>query len=138
MNPRNLLTLVALLAGPALSGCVERTMTITSEPPGALVMVSDQEIGRTPVTVPFVWYGDHEFILRADGYETLKTHSQISPPLYDVPPWDLISQALVPWTYRYHVDRNFVLQPASQPSDAQLIENARALEQKNLEPVKRD
>jgi hypothetical protein len=31
-----------------LAGCVERRLTITSEPSGALVTVNSKEVGRTP------------------------------------------------------------------------------------------
>ncbi len=39
------------------AGCVQRTITITSDPPGALVWLNDREIGRTPLDVNFVYYG---------------------------------------------------------------------------------
>ncbi len=45
-----------MLAG----GCVERTVTITSEPDNALVYLNDEEIGRTPVTVSFTFYGVYD------------------------------------------------------------------------------
>lgn len=129
---------VALLAvALALAGCVERELTITSEPSGALVYLSDVEVGRTPVTVDFTWYGDYEVILRRDGCETLVTHTNIQPPAYDIPPWDLLSQAFVPWTYRYKVQRHFDLQPLSLPDDESLIRNALELEKANLQPVPR-
>jgi len=58
---KNHLLLVAAAAGVfALVGCVERTITITSEPSGALVHLNDEEIGRTPVTVPFRFYGVYD------------------------------------------------------------------------------
>ena len=63
--------LILLMA--ALGGCVERTMTFQSNPPGALVYVNNQEIGRTPMRRDFTWYGNYDVVLRKDGYETLKT-----------------------------------------------------------------
>jgi predicted ATPase len=74
----------------ALAGCVERELTITSQPEGALVYVSDVEVGRTPVTIPFTWYQNYDVILRMDGYQTLKTHARLTPPWYEVPPLDLL------------------------------------------------
>ncbi|HQI29243.1 MAG TPA: PEGA domain-containing protein, partial [Sedimentisphaerales bacterium] len=47
------------LTGVLLTGCVERRLTIYTEPPGAIVTLNDQEIGVSPVTVPFNWYGDY-------------------------------------------------------------------------------
>ncbi len=50
---------LAVLAGgmAVAGGCVERTIHITSDPSGALVHLNDEEVGRTPVTVPFTFYG---------------------------------------------------------------------------------
>src|SRR5258706_9997592 len=63
---------IALLPALALvAGCVERTMTIKSDPPGALVYLNDREIGRTPVTRDFTWYGDYQVEIRKDGYESV-------------------------------------------------------------------
>lgn len=47
-------------------GCVERTITITSEPSGALVHLNDEEVGRTPLTVPFTFYGVYDVRLEMD------------------------------------------------------------------------
>lgn len=124
MNGR-LAILAGALAALALgSGCVERKVTITSEPEGALVYFADDEIGRTPVTIPFVFYGDREVILRMQGYQTLKSHADLKPPIYDVPPWDLLSQAAVPWTYHYHVHKHYVMNPQELPEEQDLIRNA--------------
>ena len=62
-------TLVILLlsAGALAPGCVEREWTLETDPPGAIVYVSDVEVGRTPVTLDFTWYGDYEVVFRLDG-----------------------------------------------------------------------
>ena len=62
------------------SGCVERTMKIQTDPPGALVVVNDEEVGLSPVKFSFLWYGDYEIILRRVGYETLRTHYRVEAP----------------------------------------------------------
>ncbi len=79
-----------------IAGCVERTITITTEPKGSLVYLNDKEVGRTPVTVPFQWYGDYDVVIRKDGYETLKTHTKIDPPWYQFIPLDFFSEILWP------------------------------------------
>lgn len=114
---------VAAGATAALAGCVEREMTITSEPEGALVYVSDREVGRTPAKVPFTWYGDYDIIIRRDGYKTLNTHADIIPPWYEVPPLDLFSQ-IAPWTYYDRRALHFRLEKLSLPTDEQLIKHA--------------
>ena len=117
----------------SIIGCVEREMTITSEPAGALVFVSDVEIGRTPVTIPFTWYGDYDIILRHDGYETKKTHAKINPPIYEIPPLDLFS-AIAPWTYHDRRYLHYKMDTLVLPSDEELVKQAEALQKRNLEP----
>ena len=117
----------------ALAGCVERRISITSEPPGALVCISGVEKWRTPTPpIPFTWYGDYEIILRRDGYQTLKTHEKIRPPYYEVPPLDLFS-AIAPWTYHDNRSFHYVLDKLVLPSDAELIRRAEELRHRNLE-----
>ncbi len=127
---------MALIFGALAGGCVERELTITSEPPGALVLVSDKEVGRTPVTIPFTWYGDYDIILRRDGYTTLKTHAHINAPAHQIPPLDLFT-AIAPWTIHDRRYVHFRMDKLVQPTDAQLIQRADALKKRNLEPVLR-
>jgi hypothetical protein len=117
-----------------LAGCVERELKITSEPSGALVEVSGVTVGRTPVTIPFTWYGDYDIALRREGYQTCKTHADINPPWYEVPPLDLFS-AVAPWTYHDQRYLHYKLQPQQPSSDAQLIERAEQMRRENIEPL---
>ncbi|RPI62929.1 MAG: PEGA domain-containing protein [Planctomycetaceae bacterium] len=91
--------IIAVLACTSLVGCVEREMTITSEPPGMMVTVSGREVGRTPVTIPFKWYGTYEIILRQESYNTIVASADINMPWYEIPPIDLLSY-MAPWTYK--------------------------------------
>jgi len=134
MRLSEILTLVGM--GILLSGCIEREMTITSNPPGALVFISDVEKGRTPLTTEFTWYGDHDIILRASGYETLKTHAHIDPPIYAIPPFDLFS-SIAPWTYHDRRYLHFDLRKLSEPTNEELIRRADALSERNRQPVER-
>jgi len=128
-----LVGLALLVTGPV--GCVERTLQVTSDPPGALVYMSGVEIGRTPVTRSFTWYGDYEIVLRREGYETLKTHYKLTPPLYEIPPFDLLSE-LAPWTYRDQRAAHFSLTPRTELSEQQLIDQANLLRTRLDEPRK--
>jgi hypothetical protein len=65
---RSIAYLIAVLAcASLLAGCLERTITITSDPTGALVHLNDAEVGRTPVTVPFTFYGNYTVRLEHPG-----------------------------------------------------------------------
>jgi hypothetical protein len=101
-----------LLATPVflLAGCVEQTMTIESDPPNALVYLNDQEVGRTPLTRDFTWYGDYEVHVRLEGYETLKTHQKVTAPAWNWAPIDLISTFL-PFTFKDHRNFAYSLKP---------------------------
>src|ERR1051325_4295044 len=100
--------ILLLLSAILLEGCAHRTLDITSEPSGALVFLNGQEVGRTPMRYDFTWYSDYDVILRKDGYETLKTHRNISTPLLFIPPLDLIGELFGAKDHRYW---NFTLQP---------------------------
>jgi len=134
MNRRITMVLLAAGLAGAACGCVERRFHITSEPAGAVVYISDVEVGRTPVTVPFTWYGEYEMILRLDGHKTLKPHPNIAPPVYEIPPLDLLS-ALAPWTYNDDRYLHYELEKLDLPEDSELIRRAEEMKQKNLEPV---
>ncbi len=130
---RYLPTAIACLAAALLSGCVERELTITSEPAGALVFVSDREMGRTPVTFSFTWYGDYDVILRdKKGYKTLNTHAAINPPWYEVPPLDLLSH-IAPWTYHDKRFLHYKLEKLEPPSDEELIKQADEMRRRTSE-----
>jgi len=81
-----------LVVALACASCAQRSLTIHSEPSGALVYLNGTEVGRTPLKYDFEWYSDYDVVLRMDGYETLKTHRNLSAPLYMWPPFDLISE----------------------------------------------
>jgi hypothetical protein len=68
---RGLVGLLACCACAGQSGCVQRRITIRSNPPGALVYVDDYPIGTTPVSTSFVYYGTRKVRLVLSGYETL-------------------------------------------------------------------
>ena len=75
-------------------GCVERTLDVRSTPAGALVTMNDQEIGRTPLTKSFTWYGVFEVHVRKEGYETLKTGTPVIAPWWQWLPFDFVAEIL--------------------------------------------
>jgi hypothetical protein len=92
-----------LLAAAALVpswGCVQRRMTIRSSPPGALVYVDDYQIGTTPVSTDFIYYGTRKIRLVKDGYETLTVRQPFPIPWYEIFPLDFVTENLWPWEIR--------------------------------------
>jgi len=109
----------------ALGGCVRRTMTITSEPPGALVMLNDREVGRTPVEVEFLWYGDYDVRLSLDGHDPLVTKGKVRSPLWDTIPLDIFAE-MSPGKHEVRRALHFELTP-SVVDDTALVERARRM-----------
>lgn len=95
MRHRTQLSFVLALAGTVcVGGCVQRTITVTSEPTGALVHLNDEEVGRTPVTVPFTWYGTYDVRLERQGYAPLWTQAEAAAPWWEYPGPDLVAEAI--------------------------------------------
>jgi hypothetical protein len=92
-------------------GCVSRRMTIASDPPGALVMLEGREVGYTPVSVDFNYYGTREFTLVKDGYETLTVKQPVQKPWYQVPGVDFFADNFTPG----HVTDRHQFRYAMQP-----------------------
>lgn len=91
-------------------------MTIQSNPPGALVYLNNQELGRTPMTRDFKWYGDYDVQLRLEGYETLKTNQPVIAPAWNWVPFDLVA-ALLPFTFKDHREFAYTLKPLDPAMD---------------------
>lgn len=121
--------LIALLAG---CGQTERTITVTSEPSGAMVYVNGVEKGRTPVTFDFVWYGDYRFELSKDGCETLKDHRKVKAPPHEWVGVDLVKEVFIPATFTDAKSFHFVLMPMAKVTEGELIERAQAMRDETL------
>lgn len=112
-----------------LAGCVERTLTIATQPPEAIVVLNDEEIGTSPVTVSFNWYGDYNVRIAKEGFETLKTHRKLEGPWYDKFPFDFFAQVLNPKRIRDSYEWTFELEPQKETTREELIKNAQQLEE---------
>ena len=118
---------ISLIAAVILGGCVERKLTINTEPQGALVMLNDEEIGESPVTVNFNWYGDYWVRIRKEGYETLDTHRELKGPWYDDFPFDFFAQIISPKRIVDPYEWTFTLARQKQPTREELIQDAEEL-----------
>ncbi len=88
--------LLLLLVATAGLGCVQRRLTIRSNPPGALVFVDNYELGTTPVSTDYVYYGTRKIRIIKDGFETLNVKQWIPPPWYQIFPLDFVAENIVP------------------------------------------
>ena len=118
---------VSIFVLVVLTGCVERKLTINTKPQEALVLLNDEEIGISPVTVNFNWYGDYCIRISKEGYETLNTHRELKGPWYDHFPFDFFAQVVNPNRIVDSYEWTFELSPKQQISRDELIQNAHEL-----------
>lgn len=110
------LMLLALAIAAAGTGCVHRRMTIESNPAGALVMVDGKEVGYTPVSVDFTYYGTREVTLIKDGYRTRTVPATLSTPWYQVFPLEFFTDNFLPYQVTNRHRFQYELQPVT-PAD---------------------
>jgi len=127
---------LALVLTVMLGGCVERTVTIKTEPEHALVWLNDEEVGRTPCRVHFTFYGDYDVVIRKQGYQTLKTHRRLVRPWYQYIPFDAVAELLIPATIHDDHEWQFELQQAHPADPNELLTRALEMrrEQMNQSP----
>lgn len=113
-------------------GCVERRLMISSEPAGALVYLNDQEVGRTPLEVPFTWYGTYDVRLEREGYQTLQTQQVAERPWWEAPGPDLIAEAMPDKQVQiaWHLKMT-PAQPASEADPQRVLDFAKQLRELN-------
>ncbi len=140
--------LLAALAGVLvlpLGGCVERSVTLVSDPPGSLVYLNDVQKGTTPCTVQFKWYGTYSVRLRKKEntgtplkpnyvYYYLQTHKTTARPWFQWYGVDLFA-SILPIEFKDHQIWAFIVPKVPALSIRQLIEKANKLKAQ-LPPAK--
>ncbi len=121
--------LAAAACCAAESGCVQRRLTIRSNPPGAMVYVDDRQIGATPVSTNFIYYGTRKIRLVKDGYETLTVMQPVPVPWYQFVPLDFVTENLVPGDIRDQRTLDYQLVPQVVVPAEQLLARAEGLRQ---------
>jgi len=137
-NSKPISFLFAVLAAVLiLTGCVERKLTINTQPAGGLVFLNDEEIGVSPVTVGFSWYGDYKVRISKKGYETLNTHRNLPSPLHDHFPLDFFAELLWPWRIADEYEWTFELLPYQPPQRDELISAAKQMKERAAAEIKK-
>lgn len=122
-----LMLTVAMLAGVSAEADVRRRLTVRSNPPGALVYIDDQQIGATPASTSFIYYGTRKIQLIKDGYKTITVQQTFSPPWYQVPPLDFFSENFYSGELRDERVLDFELELETIPPTHELRERAESL-----------
>ena len=110
-----------------LPGCVHRRMTVQSNPPGAMAIVDGREIGYTPASIDFTYYGTREIKLVKPGYESLNVLQEIPSPWYQKLPFDFFSDNLLPFKVTNRHQFMYNLRPSVQVREEDLLDRANAL-----------
>lgn len=119
--------MLLLLLCASSSGCLHRRMTIRTNPPGAQVYIDGYEIGTTPCSTSFLYYGTRNIRLERDGYETLHVKQYIPAPWYEIPPLDFFAENLTPGEIRDERTLNYTMQPQLIVPTDQLLSRAEDL-----------
>ncbi len=130
-HSKALVGFAAVVVVAAMAGCVERNAKVRTNPPGALVIVNDEEVGVSPVKFNFLWYGDYDIMIRKPGFETINTNYRIPAPWWQYPPFDIVAETLIPSTIRdEHELPTYTLTPVAKPATDELVDRAEELRQR--------
>lgn len=124
---RRVVVVVVAIQFLTLSGCVSRRMTFVSNPPGAMVLLEGREIGYSPASADFIYYGTRQVTMIKDGYETKTDLVTVTAPWYQWPIIEFVADNF--WPHRVTDRRiySFDLQPKLRIPDEELRARARQL-----------
>lgn len=121
------LLLILFASFLVLTGCVRRRLTVRTNPPGATVYVDKQLVGTSPASTSTLYYGTREIEVVRDGFRTEKVLRNISPPWYQLPPLDFVSETLWPWEIRDERVIDITMVPYQPPATEVLEARANEL-----------
>lgn len=121
-----------LLLGLTQVGCVHRRVTINSSPSGAAVKVDGKDIGYTPASFDYTWYGTREVQLLRDGYETHTEMVDIAAPWYQKFPLDFVSDNFLGRHVTDHRQFSFQLEPKRTDLPSSVMQRAGSLRSEAL------
>jgi len=126
-NHRNIAIIAAAVLGALLSGCMHRRMTIHSNPAGARVLVDGRDIGLTPVSMDYTYYGTRQITLIKDGYETRTIMQPMQKPWYQYFPLEFISDNFLPFKVTNRHFFEYDLQRTPHVPQGELLDRANSL-----------
>jgi len=109
----------------AASGCVKRTLSITSDPPGAQVIINGQPAGETPVELGFQHHGTYRVELRKRGYLPVTHALRLKRKLYELAGPDFIAEVLWPGTIHDRRTAHYELKRTPPLDKGKLLRRAR-------------
>lgn len=120
----NMLILCLLTATP---GCLSRRMTFVSNPPGAMVLLEGKEIGYSPASTDFTYYGTRQVTMIKDGYETRTDYVTVAAPWYQWPVLEFFFDNFTPHRITDRRVYSYDLQPKQLVPEEELKSRAQQL-----------
>ncbi|MCM8794840.1 MAG: HEAT repeat domain-containing protein [Candidatus Omnitrophica bacterium] len=118
MRSSKLFSLVLIIAGLSLSGCVKRTILVETDPPGAQLWINGRLIGKTPASYEFITHGRYKFDLEKSGFQPLTARETVKAPVYQWIPIDFFAE----WFYpgKLNDEHRFTYRLTPQPPEERL------------------
>ncbi len=120
---------LALALVVCVGGCVERRMTIRTDPPGALVEVDGEVIGFSPASMSFAYYAPRKIKITHNDYETLTVIQEVPPPWWDNWLTEFFTENLWPFTLRDEREFHYVLEPRRPHTTKSILDRAEQFRQ---------
>ncbi len=111
------------------SSCVERRMTVRTDPPGALVEIDGEVVGFSPVSMSFAYYAPRKIKITHDDYETLTVIQEVPPPWWDNWLTEFFTENLWPFTLRDEREFHYVLEPRRPHTTEAILDRAERFRQ---------
>ena len=130
-HPHLMLWVIVLTGCIILGGCVERTLLLRSEPPGARVVVNGEPAADpAPVTIPFQTYGTFEVVASLENHRRLRINVPVKPPWYEHIPFDFFAENI--WPLTLHDDHAVTLrmQPVGVAEEGGIDARERAAQER--------
>ncbi len=86
--------------------------------------VDDYQLGTTPVSHDFVYYGTRKIKLVKDGYETLTVRQPFPLPWYQYFPLDFVTENIIPWEVRDERVVDLAMVPAASTPPESVVARA--------------
>ncbi|MEI6234296.1 MAG: PEGA domain-containing protein [Planctomycetota bacterium] len=111
----------------SIPGCTARSITITTNPPGAEVTINHRVIGNSPCRVGFTHYGVYRIEIRKEKFETLVKEECINPPVYGYEPVTLVTDNLLPARLNDDIYLHYVMKAEGEVTERKgLLDRANA------------
>jgi hypothetical protein len=117
----------AILMLLLVAGCVERRLWVRTDPPGALVRINGDEIGRAPVSWRFDHYGTVLVEAELDGHRPVQEAFRLRTPWYQQPVLDFFADVVWPGKIKDDHELALRLEPERRLTPAEIESEIRQI-----------